>query len=85
MKLSIRKAKARLSEAVAATARGERVVVTKHDRLVAELVPTQSASGMDFEKAAIARRELGLSGLSIRLPLDFDDPTFSRQVPGLLD
>ncbi len=85
VELSIREAKARFTEAAAAAARGERVVVTKHGRPFIELVPVQKTSGMDFEKAAMVRRELGLDGLDIRLPPDFDDPAFSRQVLGLLD
>lgn len=85
MELSIREAKARFAEAAAAAARGERVVVTKHGRPFVELVQAQRASGMDFERAAIVRRELGLDGVDIRLPPDFDDPVFSRQVLGLSD
>lgn len=85
MELSIREAKARFTEAAAAAARGERVVVTKHGRPFVELVPAQRASGMDFEKAAIVRRELGLDGLDIRLPPDFDDSAFSNQVLGFSD
>lgn len=83
MELSIREAKARFAEAAAAAARGERVVVTKHGRPFVELVPAQRAFGMDFEKAAMIRRELGFDGLKVSLPLDFDDPAFSRQVLGL--
>ncbi len=75
MELSVREAKARFAEAAAA-ARGERVVVTKHGRPFIELVAVQAACGMDFDKAAIVRRELGLDGLTVRLPLDFDDPAF---------
>ena len=85
MELSIREAKARFTEAAAAAARGERVVVTKHGRPFVELIPAQRAAGMNFEKAATVRRELGLDGLDVRLPLDFDDPAFSRQVLGLSD
>jgi len=85
MELSIREAKARFAEAAAAAARGERVVVTKHGRPFVELVAAQRASGMDFEKAAIVRRELGLDSVAIRVPADFDDPTFSRRVLGLPD
>lgn len=40
---------------------------------------------MDFEKAAIVRRELGLDGLDVRLPPEFDDPAFSRRVLDLQD
>ena len=85
MELSISEAKARFAEAAAAAARGERVVVTKHGQPFVELVSVRKTSGMDFEKAAVIRRELGVDGLSIRLPPDLDDPAFSRQVLGLTD
>ncbi len=85
MELSIRDAKARFAEAATAAARGERVVVTKHGRPFIELVPAQKTSGMDFDKAALVRRDLGLDGLAVTLPPDFDDPAFSRQVLGLSD
>ena len=85
MELSIREAKARFVEAAAAAARGERVVVTRYGRPFVELVPAHAASGMDFDKAAVVRRELGLDGLKVSLPPDFDDLAFSRQVLGLTD
>jgi prevent-host-death family protein len=85
MELSIREAKARFAEAAAAAARGERVVVTKHGRPFVELVSAQKASGMDFAKAELVRRKLGLDGLKVTLPPDFDDPAFSRKVIGLED
>lgn len=83
MELSIREAKARFAEAAAAAARGERVVVTKHGVPFIALVAVQPVSGMDFKKAELIRRELGLDGLKVTLPPDFDDPTFSRQVLGI--
>lgn len=86
MELSMHEAKARFAEAAAAAvARGERAVVTKHGRPFIELVPAQTASGMDFERAAAVRRELGLDGLKVSLPSNLDDPAFSRQVLGLKD
>ena len=85
MELSIREAKAHFAEAATAAARGERVVVTKHGRPFVELVPVQGASGIDFDKAASVRRELGLDGLTVTLPPHFDDPGFSREVLGLRD
>lgn len=85
MELSIREAKARFAEAAAAAARGERVVVTKHGRPFVELVPAHRTSGMDFDKAAAVRRKLGLDGLKVSSPPDFDDPAFSRRVLGLSD
>nr|WP_294545231.1 type II toxin-antitoxin system prevent-host-death family antitoxin [uncultured Rhodopila sp.] len=85
MELSIREAKARFAEAAAAAARGERVVVTKHGRPFIELIAVQRTAGMDFAKAAEVRRELGIDGLKVTLPPDFDDPAFSRDVLGLPD
>jgi prevent-host-death family protein len=83
MELSIREAKARFAEAAAAAARGERVVVTKHGRPFVEMVSARGAAGMDFERAVAVRRELGLDGLKVTLPPNFDDPAFSLQVLGL--
>jgi antitoxin (DNA-binding transcriptional repressor) of toxin-antitoxin stability system len=77
------KPKARFAEAAAA--RGERVIVTKHGRPFVELVAARSTSGMDFEKAAAVRHALGLDGLQVDIPADFDDPAFSRLVLGLED
>jgi prevent-host-death family protein len=85
MELSVREAKARFAEAAAAAARGERVVVTKHGRPFVELVSARIKAGMDFEKAAVVRHELGLDGIKPTLPPHFDDPVFSRQVLGLDD
>jgi prevent-host-death family protein len=85
MELSIREAKARFTEAAAAAARGERVIVTKHGIPFVELVPVQNAAGMDFDKAERVRRELGLDGIALTVPADFDDPAFSRRVLGLSD
>ncbi len=82
MELSIREAKARFTEAAAAAARGERVVVTKHGRPFIELVSAQRAPSMDFEKAVAIRSELGIDGLKVTLPPNFNDPAFSRQVLG---
>jgi len=48
-----------------------------------EIMSAQTTGGMDFEKAATIRRALGIDGLTVSLPADFDDPTFSRQLLGL--
>lgn len=83
MELSIREAKTRLAEAADAPARGERVVVTKDGRPFVEMIPAQRAVGMNFAKAALVRHALGIDGLSVGLPADFDDAGFSREVLGL--
>lgn len=81
MERSIRETQTRSAAAV----RGERVVVTKRGRPFVKLVPAHRVSGMDFDKAVIVRRELGLDGLKVSSPPDFDDPAFSRCVLGLPD
>ncbi len=57
----------------------------RHGRPVIEPVPAQKTSGMDFDKAVIVRRDLGLDGLAVTPPPGFGDPAFSRQVLGLSD
>ena len=42
-------------------------------------------SGMDFAKAAAVRCELGIDGVTIRVPPDFDDPAFSQRLLGLAE
>jgi hypothetical protein len=38
---------------------------------------------MDFDKADVVRRKIGLDGVDVRVPADFGDPAFGRQVLGL--
>ena len=85
MEFSIREAKARFAEAAAAAAGGERVVVTRHGRPFIELVSARQSSGMDFQRAAMVRRDLHLDGVKVTMSPDFDDPDFSRSVLGLDD
>ncbi len=85
MEVSVREAKARFTEVATAAAGGERVVVTKHGRPFVELVAAKPAGGLDFAKAAEVRRAMGLDGVTIKMPDNFDDPAFSRDVLGLED
>ena len=87
MQLSIREAKARFAEASAAAARGERVTITKYGQPFVELVaatPVAETSSW-FDKMQRIQKELGLDGVTVDLPDNFDDPAFSRQVLGLDD
>ena len=83
MELSVREAKARFAEAMAAAARGERVVVTKHGHPFIEMIPARKTGGVDWEKADRIRKELGLDAVALDWPEEFDDPAFSRRVLGL--
>ena len=86
MELSIREAKARFSEAAAAAARGERVVVTKQGQPFIQWIPAQQKrKPIDWEKAARRAKELGLDDPAYDWPEEFNDPAFSRRVLGLED
>jgi prevent-host-death family protein len=86
MEMSIREAKAKFSEAIAAAARGERVVVTKYGVEIAEIRGISPRKGaLDFEAADRYLESIGWKPGSIHLPDNFDDPAFSRQVLGLDD
>jgi antitoxin (DNA-binding transcriptional repressor) of toxin-antitoxin stability system len=87
MQLSIREAKARLSEAVVAMERGERVVLTRFGKEVAELrKPEPRKGGVDWAAGEKFMREIGWNPDDADLwPPEFDDPAFSRQVLGLDD
>jgi antitoxin (DNA-binding transcriptional repressor) of toxin-antitoxin stability system len=86
MKLSVREAKSRFAEAAAAAARGERVIVTKYGKPFIEMVAAQLPEKEDFfVRLDRVRTELGLDGLKIELPDNFDDPAFSRKVLGVAD
>ena len=62
-----------------------KVIITKHGRPAAELVPCDRRGGIDFDKLEAARRRLGIKGDGERWSEEFDDPIFSRRVLGLED
>ncbi|MFN0024771.1 MAG: type II toxin-antitoxin system Phd/YefM family antitoxin [Parvularculaceae bacterium] len=83
MEISVRDAKARLSEVIAAAQAGERVVITKNGQPAVEVVQLRRKRGIDFKKLEAARARLGLKGDGPGWPAEFDDPEFSRRVLGL--
>jgi prevent-host-death family protein len=86
MELSIREAKARFSEAIAAVQAGERVVVTKYGKEVAEILSIKPRKGgLDFELLDAYKAKRGWVDGSLRLPDDFDDPVSNRKLLGLDD
>ncbi len=86
MEMSIREAKARFSEAIAAVERGESVLVTKHGRPVAELSqPRSKKKRMNFAAAQALLADRGWPIGENLWPEEFDDPAFSREVLGLDD
>jgi prevent-host-death family protein len=83
MEMSIREAKARFSQAIAAALRGESVVITKFGKPVAQIGPPPGKQTLDFAKADAYLKERGLDTADVILPDYFDDPAYSRKVLGL--
>lgn len=86
MEMSIREAKARFSEAIAAVESGESVLVTKHGKPVAQISqPPAARRGIDWAAGDAYLKERGLDNIKVMLPDYFDDPAYSRRVLGLED
>ncbi len=86
MEMSVREAKAKFSEAIAAAERGETVSVTKFGKVVAEInPPRKKRAGLNFAAADALLREKGLDKAEVWLPDYFDDPAYSRKILGLDD
>lgn len=89
MEMSIREAKARFSEAIAAVMRGEHVVITENGAPIAQLSPLveRRKGGVNWEAGEALRKERGLDKFEGQnlWPPEFDDPAFSRKVLGLED
>jgi len=87
MKMSVREARANFAAAIEAAERGERVVITRNGRPVAELGPAKEPAREDFlARLARVRREAGIKTVDYDpWPEEFDDPAFSREVLGLTE
>lgn len=86
MEMSIREAKAKFSQAIAAAQRGESVIVTKFGKPVAQISPPPAKRKLNLAAADAYLKSVGFNPDSVDLwPEEFDDPAFSRQVLGLDD
>jgi antitoxin (DNA-binding transcriptional repressor) of toxin-antitoxin stability system len=83
MEMSIREAKAKFSEAIAAVERGELITVTKYGQPVATIGKPQRKGGLDFAAADRLLKERGLDTVKVQIPHYFDDPAYSRKLLGL--
>lgn len=73
--VSISDAKTQLTKLLPAVEAGERVVITRHGKPVAEIVPhTPKKGGLDLDRVPELIKQMGLSGKPIDIPADFDDP-----------
>jgi prevent-host-death family protein len=85
MEVTVRTAKAKLAELIAAAERGEKVVITRHGKPTVELIKAQPRKGFDFAALAAKRKALGWPEKLPPWPEEFDDPAFSRRILGLDD
>lgn len=75
MNISIKEAKNKLSEVIRRAEAGERVVVTRGGKPVADVVPHMAKKGgIDFEALAKWKKENGIERFVACIPEDFDDP-----------
>ncbi|MDQ2763083.1 MAG: type II toxin-antitoxin system prevent-host-death family antitoxin [Pseudomonadota bacterium] len=94
MEMSVREARANFAHALDAAERGERVIITKNGKPVAELGPPPASSeipdtlgGLDWERMARVRKEMGLDKYD-GPPLDdkwleeFNSPDRTREIWG---
>jgi antitoxin (DNA-binding transcriptional repressor) of toxin-antitoxin stability system len=85
MKLSIREARAQFSKAIEAAIRGERVVITRNGRPVAELnAPKAGLNWEALDRYRAKKKWKGLTPAEV-WPEQFDDPALSRELLGVDD
>lgn len=70
----IHQAKTQLTKLLPKVEAGERVVITRHGKPVAELIPARPTPRFSLERVMEIRRELGLSLAPGWIAEDFDDP-----------
>ena len=75
MDISVKEAKNRLSELLHLAEAGETVVLTRHGKPVADLVPhKEKRGGIDWEAGAQFMKEHGIDRVVTYISPDFDDP-----------
>jgi prevent-host-death family protein len=72
--VSIKTAKDQLPAMVRQAETGERIVITRHGKPVADLVQHERKGGIDFEGLERWKKEHGYPVLVGPVPDDFDDP-----------
>ena len=75
MNVSIKEAKNKLAELARRAEAGETVVITRHGKPVADLVPHETKKGgIDLEALRAYKKEHGIGRVVDFIPDDFDDP-----------
>ena len=71
-RVSIREARDRLSALARRAESGERILITRNGRPVAELGPHRTGGGIDWEAMRRWKKERGLPRIVVAIPDDFD-------------
>jgi prevent-host-death family protein len=75
MEISAKEAKNKFSELLSRAEAGETVVLTRHGKVVANLVPPPiKQGGIDFAALDAIKKEYGVTNLVSYISPDFDDP-----------
>jgi prevent-host-death family protein len=75
MRMSVKEAKNRLSELLHLAEAGETVVLTRHGKPVADLVPHKvKTGGINWQALADYKKEHGIDKIVTFIAPDFDDP-----------
>ncbi|WP_242096355.1 MULTISPECIES: type II toxin-antitoxin system prevent-host-death family antitoxin [unclassified Sphingomonas] len=89
MEMSVREARAHFATALAAAERGEQVTITKNGKPIAQLGPPPAKKGgLDWDRLARVRAEMGLDKIVLERPLDdewlaeFNDPAWMKALLG---
>lgn len=92
MEMSVREARAQFATALAAAERGERVIITKNGKPIAEIGPASKPvkkDRFDWDELDAVQERLGIPKPPFPLNEEwrkaFDDPAFSREALGLSD
>lgn len=72
--VSIKEAKDTLPALVRAAEEGERIVITRNGKPVAEVVRHEKKGGLDFDGLRRWKRKHGYTLVAGPIPEDFDDP-----------
>jgi prevent-host-death family protein len=74
MYISVKDAKDQLSDLLHRAEAGEKIILTRHGKPVAEIGPIAKKGGINFAALEAIKKELGVEKLVSHIAPDFDDP-----------
>jgi prevent-host-death family protein len=74
MYISVKDAKNQLSDLLHRAEAGEKIILTRHGKPVAEIGPVTRTGGINFAALEDIKKKLGVENLVTYIAPDFDDP-----------